>query len=111
HTRAVRTVTAAAGVAAEAIAPDLTAAIGNLGIAQAGVALADVLDAAGPDEIIAVVVLADGASVALLRTTEHLAAGRHAPSVAAQIAAGRDDLSYATFLSWGGLLTPEPPPR
>ncbi len=111
HARAVRSVTAATGVAAESIAPDLTTTIGNAGLAQAGIALSDVLDRAGPGEIVVVVVLADGASVLVLRTTDALANRRSAPTVAAQIAAGSEALSYATFLTWRGLLDREPPRR
>ena len=33
------------------------------------------------------------------------------PSVAEQVAAGRDDLSYATFLTWRGQMRREPPRR
>ena len=61
--------------------------------------------------------LADGADALVLRTTEALAAAQAArraagvPSVAEQVAAGRDDLSYAAFLAWRGQLHREPPRR
>ena len=111
HGRAVRAFAKASGVRREAIAPDLAAAIGNTGTAHAGIALAELLDRAEPGQVLAVVVLADGASVLLLRTTVALAANRAPNPVAAQIAAGNDGLAYATFLSWRDLLEREPPRR
>ncbi|MDQ1502728.1 MAG: hydroxymethylglutaryl-CoA synthase [Actinomycetota bacterium] len=115
-TRAVKKFAGSAGVRAEALASDLTAAIGNAGTAQAGVLLADLLDRAEPEETIALVVLADGATVLLFRTTAALAEHRSAPgfpsmAVGAQIAAGHDGLRYATFLNWRGILPKEPPRR
>ena len=111
HSRARRTVgrrLAAAGLG-EALAsgPD----IGTLGAADAGVSLAAVLDVAGPGETVAVLSLADGADCLILRTTEALAGGRPATSVAGQIAAGDDSLDYAKFLTWRGMLEREPPRR
>ncbi|ORB76596.1 Zn-ribbon domain-containing OB-fold protein, partial [Mycobacterium timonense] len=80
--------------------------------AQPGVLLADVLERAKADQIIALAVLADGASTLILRTTEALAAHqRSAPTVADQIAAANDSLSYGTFLTWRGMLRREPPRR
>jgi 3-hydroxy-3-methylglutaryl CoA synthase/uncharacterized OB-fold protein len=109
--RAVKRFAAGAGVRSEAVADDLTAAIGNAGTAQPGVLLAQVLDRAAPGDTIALVVLADGATVLLFRTTAALAERRAQPAVAAQIAAGNDGLRYATFLTWRGLLPREPPRR
>jgi len=109
--RAVRRFAGGAGVRPEALADDLTGAIGNAATAQPGVLLADVLDRAEPGRTIAVVVLADGATVLVFRATAALAERRSQPSVAAQIAAGGDGLRYATFLTWRGLLNREPPRR
>ena len=109
--RAVKRFAAGAGVRAEALAPDLTAEIGNAGTAQPGVLLADVLDRAEPGRVVALVLLADGATVLLFRTTAVLAERRSSPTVAAQIASGNDGLRYAAFLTWRGLLTREPPRR
>ena len=111
HGRAVRAFAKASGVRREAVAADLAAAIGNTGTAHPGIALADLLDRAEPGRLLAVVVLADGASVLLLRTTAALADHRAPNPVAAQIAAGNDALAYATFLSWRDLLEREPPRR
>jgi 3-hydroxy-3-methylglutaryl CoA synthase len=109
--RAVRRFATTSGVRPEALANDLSAAIGNAGTAQAGIVLADVLDRATPGQTIVVVVLSDGASALVLRTTDAIAAHTAANPVAAQIAAGRDDLRYAQFLSWRGALVKEPPRR
>jgi uncharacterized OB-fold protein len=113
HPRAVRRIAKAAGTPEAALADDLTATIGNTGAAHPGLLLADVLDRAEPDQLVALVVLADGADVLLLRTTEHLVAhrDRRRTTVAEQVAAGDDTLSYPTFLTWRGLLHREPPRR
>jgi 3-hydroxy-3-methylglutaryl CoA synthase len=117
HVRATKAVTAGLGVAKEAMTPDLTASVGNLGAAHAGLALADVLERAEPGQVIVILSLADGADALVLRTTDALPAAQAArlaaglATVAEQIAAGRDDLSYATFLTWRGQLHREPPRR
>jgi hydroxymethylglutaryl-CoA synthase len=112
HSRAVRVTAAGLGLRSEAFAPDLTASIGNLGAAHAGVALADVLERAQPGQVIVVLQLADGADAMVLRTTDALTAAQAGrTTVAEQIAAGRSDLSYATFLTWRGQLVREPPRR
>ena len=104
HTRAVKAVTAGLGVAKETVAPDLTVSVGNLGAAQAGLALADVFERAVPGQVVVVLSLADGADALVLRTTEALTAAQAArraaavPTVAEQVASGRDDLSYAVVL-------------
>jgi len=117
HTRAVKVVRGGLGVRAEALAPDRSTVIGNLGAADAGVALADVLERAVPGQLIGVLVLADGADAAILRTTEDLPAVQAARNAAGagtvetQAAAGRADLPYTRFLTWRGQLHPEPPRR
>ncbi len=117
HARAVKAVTKGLGVSEGVLAPDLSGMVGNLGAAHAGVALCDVLERAEPDQVIAVLSLADGADAFVLRTDEALVAAHRAraeagiPSVADQIAAGRDDLSYAGFLTWRGQMHREPPRR
>lgn len=113
HTRAVRRVTASSGVAAQAVAPDLTDVIGNTGTAHFGLLLADVLDRAEPNQLIAAVLLADGADAVVFRTTPALAEyrERRTTTVADQVAAGRADLGYNTFLTWRGMLHREPPRR
>jgi hydroxymethylglutaryl-CoA synthase len=111
HARAVKRAVKVTGIATEAVADDLVAQIGNCGTAQAGVLLADVLDRAEPDQHVLVLVLADGVTAVLLRTTEALVSGRPARSTRAQIEAGNPGLDYGTFLSWRGFLDREPPRR
>ncbi|MFI5081316.1 MAG: OB-fold domain-containing protein [Streptosporangiales bacterium] len=111
HARAVSRTIRVVGGPAEAVADNLVASIGNAGTAQPGILLADVLDRAGPDETVLLVVLADGATAFALRTTAALTSHRQPQPVAAQIAAGSTALEYATFLSWRGFLDREPPRR
>ena len=68
---------------------DLAAIVGNAGAAQAGLALADLLDAAGPGETLLLVSLADGADALVLRATDAIAAG--ARRAAARTARPRRD--------------------
>ena len=57
------------GAAKGAVADDLAATVGNTGTAHAGLMLADALDRAKPDDLIAVVSLADGCDVTIWRAT------------------------------------------
>jgi 3-hydroxy-3-methylglutaryl CoA synthase/uncharacterized OB-fold protein len=111
HQRAVKAVAKVIGARSDAYADDLSTEIGNPGAAQAGVVLADVLDRAQPDQTILVVSLADGCDAWLLRTTAAIADRRPTPTVREQLATTRDDLSYASFLTWRGFLKREPPRR
>jgi 3-hydroxy-3-methylglutaryl CoA synthase len=108
HGRAGATLVKRLGVA-DRVAPGLEATVGFTGAAHPGLALADALDRAGPGEVIALVVLADGADVVLWRTSA-VAGGRPARTVADQVAAG-GPVSYGTFLAWRGQLPVEPPRR
>ncbi len=109
--RAAKGLAAASGVAKEAVAPDLSGAVGNTGAAHAGLLLSAVLERAQPGELIALVVLADGAEVFILRATELLASWKAARPVVAQIEAGSDGLPYGRFLAWRGVIAPEPSRR
>jgi hydroxymethylglutaryl-CoA synthase len=113
HGRAVKAITRSLGARPEAIAPDLGATVGNTGAAQPWLQLADVLDRARTNETILLVVAADGVDAIVLRTTDALPGyrARRAATVADQIAAGRDDLSYPSYLTWRGFLDREPPRR
>jgi len=113
HGRAAKACVKALGVDPNKVADDLSATIGNAGTAQAMVNLCDVLDRAQPGQTIALVLLADGANVWLLRTTDELLKfrARQTATVAGQIANTRDDLAYASFLTWRGFLHREPPRR
>lgn len=115
HTRAVKAAVKSCGVAPEAVVDDFSSTLGNCGAAQWSLMLADVLDRAKPNEIIAMVLLADGVNVWLLRTTdaitEYQARQAQELTVRAQVEAGRADLSYAQFLTWRGFMHREPPRR
>ncbi|MQA13056.1 MAG: hydroxymethylglutaryl-CoA synthase [Pseudonocardiaceae bacterium] len=111
HSRAVGRIARSLGTRPDAAVDDLTGSIGNAGTAQPGIVLADALDRADAGQTVALVVVGDGVSVLLWRTTEALAHRRPQRSVAAQVAGGNDGLPYATFLSWRGMLDREPPRR
>jgi 3-hydroxy-3-methylglutaryl CoA synthase/uncharacterized OB-fold protein len=113
HGRAVKRITRSLGARPDAIAPDLSDTVGNTGSAQPWLGLAAVLDRAGANETILLVVVADGVDAIVLRTTDAITAyrGRRAATVADQVASGRDDLSYQAFLTWRGFLDREPPRR
>jgi hydroxymethylglutaryl-CoA synthase len=111
HARACKRAAAAVGARAEAIGDDLAGTIGYTGAAHAGLLLADALDRAAADEIVAVVSLADGADVTLWRTTAALPSRRAARSVASLVTGGTGAVAYATFLTWRGFLDREPPRR
>jgi len=110
HGRSNKRVAASAGVRKESLVDDRTSVVGNTGAAHAGLLLADVLDRAQPDQVIAVVSLADGADVTIWRTTAAMRARGGRTTVAAQLTSpGR--VSYATFLTWRGVIRREPPRR
>ena len=89
---------------------DLSAVVGNAAAAQPGVLLAALLEQAEPGQVLALIVLADGADVFLFRATDALASYRPARPVATQVAAGAP-LPYGKFLAWRGMLPVEPPRR
>ena len=113
HARSTRADTRRLGAPPEALVDDLADTVGNTGTAHWALLLATVLDAAGPDETIMVVHLADGCDVEVLRTTAAVrdARARRGPTVREQLATTRDDLPYASFLAWRGFLEREPPRR
>jgi 3-hydroxy-3-methylglutaryl CoA synthase/uncharacterized OB-fold protein len=88
----------------------LDASVGFTGAAQPGLLLAHTLDTATPGQVVALIVLADGADVMLLRTTDALTAGRPRPSVAEQVESGAP-VAYGKYLAWRGYLPVEPPRR
>jgi 3-hydroxy-3-methylglutaryl CoA synthase/uncharacterized OB-fold protein len=117
HARAVGTLKRTLGVEAERLVADHAEMVGNLGAAAIALGLADVLEQATPGQVVALVSVADGADVLVLRTTDALPAvqsarlGASLAPVAAQVQAGRADLPYVTFLTWRGVLRREPPRR
>ena len=84
--------------------------IGFSGAADPLLALAAVLDVAGPGETVLVLSAVDGVDALLLRTTDLLPQRRAARSVADQLAGGRE-VAYPTYLSWRGLLERDLPRR
>ena len=110
HGRAARALGRTLGVRDGTVADDLSATVGQTGTAHAALVLATVLEQAGPDQVVAVVSLADGADVLVFRTTPAIAAWTPSDPVADQVAAGVD-LPYGKFLSWRGMVTLEPPRR
>jgi len=89
---------------------DLSQVVGNAAAAQPGLLLAALLEQAEPGQVVALVVLADGADVLLFRTTDALASYRPVRPIAAQVGAGAP-LPYGKFLAWRGMLPVEPPRR
>jgi hydroxymethylglutaryl-CoA synthase len=110
HSRAAATFAHMAGTRPEVLTDDLASTVGNTGAAHPALLLASVLDVARPGAVIVLVVLADGADVLVLRTTDALEQHRAAPSVAEQAAAGAE-VSYVDFLTWRGLLPRQGPRR
>ena len=117
HARAVAGLKQSLGVDSDRVVPDHAGLIGNLGAAQAGLELADVLERATVGQVIVVVEVADGADAVVLRTTPSLTTAQEARHraglrpVAELVGEGRSDLAYAVFLSWRGMLHREPPRR
>jgi hydroxymethylglutaryl-CoA synthase len=110
HARAAKRLAASLGATKGSIVDDLTAVIGNTGTAHAGLLLAHILDTAAPDQLIAVVSLADGCDVTVWRTTSAVAARRPASTVASALRGG-GAVTHANFLTWRGFLRREPPRR
>jgi 3-hydroxy-3-methylglutaryl CoA synthase/uncharacterized OB-fold protein len=109
HGRANGALTKKLGVG-ERLVDDLSATVGNLGAAQPAARLTAALERATPGQVLALVVLADGAHVLLFRATDALAGRAPARSLAAQVEGGAP-LDYGTYLRWRGVLPVEPPRR
>ncbi len=110
HARAVRALIARLGVDTARLVNDLSGSVGFTGAAHPGMLLASALETAEPGQTIALVSLADGADVLVLRTTDALSAWTSARAVAAQVEAGAP-LPYGKFLNWRGMVSVEPPRR
>ncbi len=117
HARAVGAVRGSLGVRSDVVVTDRAATVGNLGAAEPGIALVDLLERAAPGALLALVVVADGADVLLLRATDALAGARSArreaglADVADLAAAAGGEVPYTRFLTWRGELLREPPRR
>ena len=110
HGRAVKALARSLGLRDGALVDDLTAAVGQAGTAHPGLVLASMVERAQPGQVLALVSLADGADVLVFRTTDALGEWSASETVADQVA-GAVDLPYGKFLSWRGMVTPEPPRR
>ncbi len=110
HSRAVRAVANRLGTTGDALGDELTASIGNTGAAHPSLMLTAALEAAAPGQVIALVLLADGADVLVFRTTDAIAAWQPLRTVDVQRAAGAP-VPYGKFLAWRGMLPVEPPRR
>jgi hydroxymethylglutaryl-CoA synthase len=110
HGRAVKALARALGLRDGALVDDLTATVGQAGTAHPGLVLASMIEQAEPGQVLALVSLADGADVLVFRATDALGEWSPTETVADQIA-GAADLPYGKFLSWRGMVTPEPPRR
>jgi hydroxymethylglutaryl-CoA synthase len=103
-------ITKRVGTLVKALKSTGTSPAGFSGAADAGIALASVLDVAEPDETILVVSAYDGCDALLLRTTTQLPLARQAIPVSRQRKQGIV-VPHLTYLSWHGLVELEPPRR
>jgi 3-hydroxy-3-methylglutaryl CoA synthase len=110
HARAVRGVAAKLGATNAKTVDDLSTTVGNTGSAHALLLLTSALENAEPGQVIALVVLADGADVLLFRATDAIASYKPARTIAKQIEDAAD-LPYGKFLSWRDQVHLEPPRR
>jgi 3-hydroxy-3-methylglutaryl CoA synthase/uncharacterized OB-fold protein len=109
HTRAVGMARKGAGVRAGAVVDDLLDTVGITGAAHPLLLLTDVLERATPGQVVALLVLADGADCVVLRTGEQAGRSATARTVAAQVP-GRP-VAHTDALVWRGLLKREAPRR
>src|SRR5262249_25796916 len=110
HARAATALSKRLGVASENVVDTRAGTIGNTGAAHPGLLLTGVLETAKPGKVIALVVLADGADVVLLRTTDAIESYRPARPLDDQVAGGAP-VTYGKYLAWRKMLPVEPPRR
>jgi 3-hydroxy-3-methylglutaryl CoA synthase/uncharacterized OB-fold protein len=103
-------VTKRIGTLVKALKSTRSSPIGFSGVADAGIALASVLDVAEPEESILVLSAFDGCDAVLLRATAQLPLARQSTPVSLQRAEGIV-VPHLTYLSWHGLVELEPPRR
>lgn len=96
--------------AGDRLVGDFASSVGNTGAAAPTLLLGAALDEATPDQVVALVSLADGADVMLFRTTDAIASFAAARPVAQQADAGAP-VPYGKFLAWRGMLPVQPPNR
>lgn len=95
------------GIAPEAVADNLLAAVGDTGGAHGLLVLAHVLERATPGQIILLAQFGSGAQAIVLRVTEAIRDFRPQRGVSRWIERGAEDHSYTRFLSFKGQLALE----
>ena len=110
HGRAAKALVGTLGTSTDAVVDDLASSVGQAGAAHPALLLASVLEQAEPGQVIGLVHLADGADALVLRATEAVARFTPVRPVAEQVAGGAE-LPYGKYLSWRGMVSPEPPRR
>ena len=110
HTRASIALGKKLGIPLGSIQSELSEKVGNMAGAHSGLLLAGAIEGAGPGEIIALIVLADGVDVMFFRTTEAVKSW-HQPETLGDQISKYDLVPYSKFLSWRGMVTVEPPRR
>ena len=101
HGRAVKAVASRSGITLDPVVAELAHRSGVTGCAHPYVLLTAVLEQAEPDEIIALVGLADGAEAMVLRTTAAVSGWRPVRPLAGQLAGGAP-ISYGRYLALAG---------
>ncbi len=86
----------------------LSGSIGNIGTAHPLLLLVNALENSKAGQVVVLVSLADGADALIFKRTDKELGSRR--SVAEQVATA-SDVPYTRFLSWRGMVTPEPPNR
>ncbi len=109
HARAVSRIGASLGV--EIHGAELADTIGNSGAAQPLVGLVSAVEASRPNDVIAVVMIADGVEVLLFRATDAVTSLGSLPDNVEHQIADAGEVTYAKFLTWRGHLEVEPPNR
>lgn len=109
HARAATAVARKLG-AGDRLVDDLASTVGWTGSASPALLLGSALDGASPNQVVALVSVADGVDVLLFRTTDAIASFVAARPVAEQAAAGAP-VAYGKFLAWRGFLPVQPPNR
>jgi hydroxymethylglutaryl-CoA synthase len=110
HARACRSLVGRLGVEPERIVDDLGATVGNTGASHPLLLLGATLEVARANEVIVMLVLADGAEAIVIRTQDAIKDHVVTRNVADQVSAG-GPLPYGKYLAWRGLLAVEPPRR
>jgi hydroxymethylglutaryl-CoA synthase len=106
HARAVGSAARKLGASGDSLVP----VTGQAGLAHPGLVLTHLLENASPQDIIVLIHLADGADALVVRATDAIAHWVPVRPLATQLSLGAP-VSYARFLAWRQMITPEPPRR